>query len=271
MQTYDRLVSYSPRQPSNSLTEHSRPNPAAGPSSSSECPGGSRLTPPTDSDVQVIGEGSVALQQQADHAARRGHSSTPQPGASSGSRHDAAQRHASREDGVHRSRSGRASSFEQSQPVHAGHDRKRRRRFSSRPPDRDGPSHSRPAASREAHTDAADSTSESEHQQSTGHTAKPQGAQINRAEGQCWLPFSASGHDRAQRSALNLGYGGKSEAVRDRLAREERKQTSANREGESRPAAVQGKVSSCAQADLLAKLRSRALAAVQAHKEHIRD
>ena len=268
MQTYDRLVSYSTRQPSNSLTEQAQPKAAAGPSSSSECPGGSRRSPLTDSDVQVVGEGSVASQQQADHTAGRAHSSTPQPGASSGSRPDAAQRHASRGDRMHRPHSGRASSSEQRQPVHAGHDRKRRRRFSSRPPDGGGPPDSRPAASCEAHTDAARSASESEHQQSTGHTAKSQADQINRAEGQRWLPSSTSGHDREQRAALNKDCGSKRKAVRDRLARVQR---SASREGESRLAAVQGNASSCAEADLLAELRRRALAAVQTHKEHVRD
>ena len=268
MQTYDRLVSYSPRQPSNSFSEQAWPNAAAGPSTSSECPGGSRLTPLTDSDVQVIGEVSVASQQQADHAARRAHSSTPQPGASSDSRQDAAQGHASRGDRTHRPSSGRVSSSEQRQPVHAGHDRKRRRRFSSRPPDGGGPSHSRPAASCEAHTDAAHSASESEPQQSTGHTAKSRAIQILRAEGQRWLPSSAVGHDREQRAALNKDCGGKSDPLTDRLAGVQR---SASREGESRLAAVQSNASSGAQADLLAKLRSRALAALQAHKQHVRD
>ena len=269
MQTYDRLVSYSPRQPSNSLTEQAWPNAAAGPSSSSECPGGSRLSPLTDSDVQVIGEGSVASQLQAEHTARRAHSSTPQPGASSASRPDAAQQHENCADRKRRPRCRRASSPEQRQPMHARHDRKRRRRFSSRPPDGGGPSHSRPTASCEAHTDAvAHSTSGSEHQQSTGHTAKSQDTQINRAEGQRWLPSSASGHDREQRSALKMNYGGKSEAVRDRLAGVQR---SASREGGSRLAGLQSNALSGAEAALLAKLRSRALAAVQAHKEHARD
>ena len=268
MQTYDRLVSYSPRQPSNSFTEHARPNAAAGPSSSSECPEGSRRSPLTDSDVQVIGEGSASLQQQADHTTGRFRSSTPQPGAFTGSRPDAAQRHASREDRMNRPRSGRASSSEQRQPVHAGHDRKRRRRFSSRPPDGGGPSHSRPATSCEAHTNAAHSASESEPQHSTGHTAKSRADQINRAEGQRWLPSSASGHDREQRAALNKACGGKSDPLTDRLAGVQR---SASREGESRLAAVQSNASSGAQADLLAKLRSRALAALQAHKQYVRD
>ena len=267
MQTYDRLVSYSPRQPSDSFTEQARPKFAAGPSSSSECPGGSRLSPLTESDVQVIGEGSAASQQQADHAARRAHSSTPQPGASSGSRPDAAQRHAGHDDRMNRPRSKRASSSEQRQPAHAGHDRKRRRRFSSRPPDGGGPSHSRPAASCEAHTDAAHSASESEPQQSIGHTVKSQADQINRAEGQRWLSSSALGHDREQRAAVNKDCGGKSDAKGDRLAGGQR---SASREGESMPAAVQGNGPSCTEADLLAKLRSRALAALQAHKEHVR-